>query len=56
MRFLLQEDTRQKLVVSDNKVRQLETQVHEEKLATENEMKVIISFYVDYCVTLSRLA
>ncbi|XP_020219496.1 ELKS/Rab6-interacting/CAST family member 1 isoform X2 [Cajanus cajan] len=35
------EDTRQKLVVSDNKVRQLETQVHEEKLATENEMKKV---------------
>ncbi|TKY65593.1 myosin-9 isoform X1 [Spatholobus suberectus] len=35
------EDTRQKLVVSDNKVRQLETQVHEQKLATENEMKKV---------------
>ncbi|CAJ1814878.1 unnamed protein product [Sphenostylis stenocarpa] len=35
------EDTRQKLVVSDNKVRQLETQVHEEKLATENEIKKV---------------
>ncbi|QCE12192.1 lamin-like protein isoform X2 [Vigna unguiculata] len=35
------EDTRQKLVVSDNKVRQLETQVHEEKLATENEVKKV---------------
>ncbi|XP_027360626.1 early endosome antigen 1 isoform X2 [Abrus precatorius] len=35
------EGTRQKLVVSDNKVRQLETQVHEEKLASENGMKKI---------------
>lgn len=39
--FMLQEDTRQKLVVSDNKVRQLETQVHQEKLTNENGMKVI---------------
>ncbi|KAK7340126.1 hypothetical protein VNO77_20820 [Canavalia gladiata] len=35
------EDTRQKLVASDNKVRQLETQVHEEKLTSENRMKKI---------------
>ncbi|KAG2404433.1 uncharacterized protein HKW66_Vig0113550 [Vigna angularis] len=35
------EDTRQKLVVSDNKVRQLETLVHEEKLAAENEVKKV---------------
>ncbi|XP_022633065.1 uncharacterized protein LOC106752963 isoform X2 [Vigna radiata var. radiata] len=35
------EDTRQKLVVSDNKVRQLETQVHEQKLAAENEVKKV---------------
>ncbi|KAG5049190.1 hypothetical protein JHK85_010293 [Glycine max] len=33
------EDTRQKLVASDNKVRQLETQVHEKKLTIGNEMK-----------------
>ncbi|XP_057435502.1 uncharacterized protein LOC130728152 isoform X2 [Lotus japonicus] len=35
------EDTRQKLVVSDNKVRQLEAQVHQEKLNTENGMKKV---------------
>ncbi|KAJ1414871.1 ELKS/Rab6-interacting/CAST family member 1 isoform X2 [Sesbania bispinosa] len=35
------EDTRQKLAVSDNKVRQLETQVHQEKLTTENVMKKV---------------
>ncbi|XP_061339633.1 uncharacterized protein LOC133286255 isoform X2 [Gastrolobium bilobum] len=35
------EDTRQKLVASDNKVRQLEAQVHEQKLATENGMKKV---------------
>ncbi|XP_045794528.1 myosin heavy chain, striated muscle-like isoform X1 [Trifolium pratense] len=35
------EDTRQKLVVSDNKVRQLETQVDLEKLAAENGMKKV---------------
>ncbi|KAL1331402.1 uncharacterized protein [Arachis hypogaea] len=33
------EDTRQKLVVSDNKVRQLETQLHEEQLASANGEK-----------------
>ncbi|XP_019431488.1 PREDICTED: myosin-11-like isoform X3 [Lupinus angustifolius] len=33
------EDTRQKVVVSENKVRQLETQVHEEQLATANGLK-----------------
>ncbi|KAI9080017.1 hypothetical protein K1719_038082 [Acacia pycnantha] len=33
------EDTRQKLVVSDNKVRQLETQVHDEQLASANHLK-----------------
>ncbi|KAK7294950.1 hypothetical protein RJT34_17850 [Clitoria ternatea] len=35
------EDTRQKLVVSDNKVRQLEAQLHEEKMLTENGMKKV---------------
>ncbi|KAG5066281.1 hypothetical protein JHK86_010012 [Glycine max] len=35
------EDTRQKLVASDNKVRQLETQVHEKKLTIGNEMKKV---------------
>jgi hypothetical protein len=40
--FLLQEDTRQKLVISDNKVRQLETQVCEEQLASANGRKVIM--------------
>lgn len=35
------EDTRQKLVVSDNKVRQLETQVHLEKQNAENGMKKV---------------
>ncbi|KAL5058414.1 hypothetical protein RYX36_030018 [Vicia faba] len=35
------EDTREKLVFSDNKVRQLETQVHQEKQTTENGMKRI---------------
>ncbi|CAJ2671120.1 unnamed protein product [Trifolium pratense] len=35
------EDTRQKLVVSDNKVRQLETQVDLEKQAAENGMKKV---------------
>ncbi|MED6181802.1 hypothetical protein PIB30_022688 [Stylosanthes scabra] len=33
------EDTRQKLVVSDNKVRQLETQLHEEQMASANGQK-----------------
>ncbi|XP_028776820.1 myosin-11 isoform X2 [Neltuma alba] len=33
------EDTRQKVVVSDNKVRQLETQVHDEQLASANHIK-----------------
>ncbi|KAK4267752.1 hypothetical protein QN277_024492 [Acacia crassicarpa] len=33
------EDTRQKLVVSDNKVRQLETQVHDEQLASANHIE-----------------
>ncbi|KAF1868294.1 hypothetical protein Lal_00000687 [Lupinus albus] len=35
------EDTRQKLVLSENKVRQLETQVHKEQLACENELKKV---------------
>ncbi|XP_016198864.1 uncharacterized protein LOC107639774 isoform X2 [Arachis ipaensis] len=35
------EDTRQKMVVSDNKVRQLETELHEEKLTTANQTKKI---------------
>ncbi|XP_012569095.1 uncharacterized protein [Cicer arietinum] len=35
------EDTREKLVVSDNKVRQLETQLHLEKQTTENGMKKV---------------
>ncbi|CAK8542237.1 unnamed protein product [Lathyrus sativus] len=35
------EDTREKLVFSDNKVRQLETQLHQEKQTTENGMKRI---------------
>ncbi|KAF1876493.1 hypothetical protein Lal_00021207 [Lupinus albus] len=33
------EDTRQKVVVSENKVRQLETQIHEEQLASANGLK-----------------
>ncbi|XP_054784057.1 uncharacterized protein LOC129291003 isoform X2 [Prosopis cineraria] len=33
------EDTRQKLVASDNKVRQLEAQVHDEQLASANHIK-----------------
>lgn len=40
---LQQEDTRQKLVISDNKVRQLETQVCEEKLASADGRKVCTS-------------
>ncbi|XLU99252.1 hypothetical protein S245_013592, partial [Arachis hypogaea] len=35
------EDTRQKMVVSDNKVRQLETELHEQKLTTGNQTKKI---------------
>ncbi|KAK7289746.1 hypothetical protein RIF29_03642 [Crotalaria pallida] len=35
------EDTRQKLVVSENKVRQLETQVHEEQLASASVLKKV---------------
>ncbi|MED6112827.1 hypothetical protein PIB30_065246 [Stylosanthes scabra] len=35
------EDTRQKIVASDNKVRQLETELHEEKLTTANQTKKI---------------
>ncbi|CAL0306135.1 unnamed protein product [Lupinus luteus] len=35
------EDTRQKLVLSENKVRQLETQVHKEQLACANELKKV---------------
>ncbi|KAF7825988.1 myosin-9 isoform X2 [Senna tora] len=35
------EDTRQKLVVSDNKVRQLETQVHDEQQASANHIKKV---------------
>lgn len=35
------EDTRQKLVLSDNKTRQLETQVCEQQLATANERKKV---------------
>ncbi|XP_020972490.1 probable N-acetyl-gamma-glutamyl-phosphate reductase, chloroplastic [Arachis ipaensis] len=35
------EDTRQKMVVCDNKVRQLETELHEEKLTTANQTKKI---------------
>ncbi|MED6112824.1 hypothetical protein PIB30_065243 [Stylosanthes scabra] len=35
------DDTKQMLDVSSNKVRQLETQIHEEKLTIENEMKKI---------------
>ncbi|RYQ93493.1 hypothetical protein Ahy_B09g099768 isoform B [Arachis hypogaea] len=38
------EDTRQKMVVSDNKVRQLETKLHEEKLTTANQTKKIEEF------------
>lgn len=51
--FLFQEDTRQKLVVSDNKVRQLETQVHLEKQNTENGVKVIRQFCIEYHAALS---
>ncbi|QHO08399.1 uncharacterized protein DS421_14g472270 [Arachis hypogaea] len=35
------EDTRQKMVVCDNKVRQLETELHEKKLTTANQTKKI---------------
>ena len=35
-----QEDTREKLVMSENKVRQLEAQVHEEQLAAATRRKV----------------
>lgn len=35
-----QEDTRQKLVNSDNKVRQLEGQIHQEQQACANTNKV----------------
>ena len=51
--FLLQEDTRQNLAVSDNKVRQLEAQVHEGKLTIANGVKVIRYFYIEYHVALS---
>lgn len=45
--YLLQEDTRQKLVNSDNKVRQLEAQVSEAKQASANARKVnLFSFFV----------
>ena len=37
---MLQDDIRQKLVISNNKVHHLETQLHEEKLTTANGIKV----------------
>lgn len=45
MPFPLQEDIRQNLVISDNKVRLLETQVCEEQLASAYGRKVIIFFF-----------
>ena len=43
--LILQEETRQKLVASDNKIRQLEAQVCEEQLASANGRKVILPPY-----------
>ena len=45
---LLQEDIRQKLVNSDNKVRQLETQVSEAQQASANARKVNMLFVPAY--------
>lgn len=38
-----QDETREKLVISDNKIRQLETQVCEEQLASASGKKVIMA-------------
>lgn len=38
-----QDETREKLVISDNKIRQLETQVYEEQLASASGTKVIMA-------------
>ena len=47
--FSQQEETRQKLVISDNKVRQLEAQTYEEQLASASERKVCMgpAAYID---------
>lgn len=44
--FSMQDDTRENLIISEKKVRQLESQVQDEQLVSTNSKKVCMDFAV----------